>query len=160
LKELAQPPTEVRWPRPFEGGQAYEVADYIPVQWQVYGVPDGEWMACMPDVTSFIRLLEPLWRERWQRSGRTWSGRVTQLVGDVAFTLDIGGEELSLLDDADRKALTLRFHPATFIKLVFGWRPVSWATRQPATQIPEELLNITEALYPMDRIWFPPSDEF
>jgi hypothetical protein len=130
------------------------------VQWEIYCVPDGEWMAHVADMPTFVRPLELLWRQRWQRSGRLWSGQLTQIIADFTFTLEISGQELRLLDHAELGAPTLHLHPSTFTKLIFGWRSVAWALGQLETQIPPELIGVAETLYPTDRLWFPPTDEF
>ncbi len=152
--------TRLRWPRPFDTAQAYEVSDHLPVEWELYRVPDGEWMANVVDLSTLVRLLEATWRERWQRAERAWGGRLTQIIGDTSFTLVMDRQELRLLDQAEMDAPTLRLHPSTFTKLIFGWRPITWALSQLATEIPQELITVAEILYPLDRLWFPPSDEF
>jgi predicted N-acetyltransferase YhbS len=156
----AAAPTHLRWPWSFDTPQAYEVSDHLPVEWEIYRVPDGEWMARVVDLPTLVRLLEPAWRERWQRAERLWWGRLTQIIGNTAFTLEMDRQELRLLDQAELDAPTVRLHPSTFTKLIFGWRPITWALSQPATEIPQEVIPIAEILYPMDRLWFPPSDEF
>jgi len=160
VKVAANPPTTLRWPRPFDSPQAHEIADHLPVQWEIYCVADGEWMAHVADIPAFVRPLEALWRQRWQRSGRLWSGQITQSIADFTFTLEISGQELRLLDHAEIGAPTLHWHPSTFTKLIFGWRSVAWALNQPETQIPPELIGVAETLYPIDRVWIPPTDEF
>ena len=160
VMQLAAPPMELFWPRPFDHKETFEVADNLAVQWQVYGVPDGEWMACVPEISRLVGLLEAEWSERWRRCGRTWHGRLTQIVGDYAFTLEVEGDKLRLLEQVDLSATTLHLHSSTFLKLLFGWRSVAWAKRRPHTQIPEEVVALAEALYPTERLWFPPSDEF
>ena len=160
VQALGAPPTELRWPRPFESGHAHVIADHIPVQWQISAVPNGEWMACMPDIAAFVPLLAGLWQDRWQRAGRVRVGQLTQVVDGYAFTLEIDGPAVRLLDTANLDAPTVRLNAATFLKLVFGWRSIAWARQKATTLIPPELLPLCEALYPRDCIWFPPTDQF
>jgi hypothetical protein len=46
------------------------------------------------------------------------------------------------------------------VQVLCGYRPLSWAARQPGQQLPDALLPVLEVLLPLERLWMPASDEF
>lgn len=157
---LPDSPDALRWPLPLDALSAYLVADHLPMQWQVFCVPDGEWMAHITKLVDVIQALVPLWQARWYRACAAWSGQLTHQIGEYSFTLAFDQTSLELLASPVADAPLVVFSSEVFTTLVFGWRSVAWAMQQPGVAITADTQAVLDVLYPMERLWFPPSDEF
>ena len=87
------------------------------------------WMARLVNVPALAQAMLPEWQARWQRSLAHWSGDVSLMVSDEAFTLRIEGSDLQLLAAPSTTAKALLLTPGSFTQVVFGSCPIgaTWA---------------------------------
>jgi len=72
----------------------------------------------------------------------------------------VSGGGVERIEQAVGESLAARLSPQVFTQLLFGYRPVSWAARQPGQQLPEPLLPLLCALFPPEHSFIPGSDDF
>jgi len=118
------------------------------------------WMARLVNLPALTRAMLPEWQDRWQRSLAHWSGDVSLMVGDEAFTLRIEGSDLQLLAAPSTTAKALLLTPQAFTQLVFGFRPIGRVLQQSEHSLPSDLATVLTILFPTGQTWIPPSDWF
>lgn len=118
------------------------------------------WMARLVSLPALTRAMLPEWQARWQRSLAHWSGDISLLVGDEAFTLRISGTKLELLDALDITENTLSLTPQAFTQVVFGYCPIVRTLEQGQHSLPGELATVLTILFPTGQTWIPASDWF
>ncbi len=118
------------------------------------------WMARLVSLPVLAQALLPEWQARWQRSLAHWPGTISLHVGEEACTLHIDGTQLQLDSRPDAANETLQLSPQAFIQLVFGYRPVTWVTKQTGQLLKSDLLSVLGILFPTGHTWIPSSDWF
>lgn len=146
-----------------------EVVDISTWDWPTFGWAVHEqtfrhrhagWMARLVSVPALTRAMLPEWQARWERSLAHWSGDVSLLVGDEAFTLCITGSDLQLLDEPGTSVDALSLTPQAFIQALFGYRPIARVVQQREQSLPDDLLTVLSILFPAGHTWIPTSDWF
>lgn len=128
------------------------------VREQTFRHRHAAWMARLVNLPALTRAMLPEWQARWRRSLAHWSGDLSLIVGDEAFTLRIAGTDLQLLDEADVAQDALRLTPQAFTQAVFGYRPIARVIQQ--QPLPDDLLTVLNILFPTGNTWIPASDWF
>jgi predicted N-acetyltransferase YhbS len=118
------------------------------------------WMARLVNVPALAQAMLPEWQARWQRSLAHWSGDVSLMVGDEAFTLRIEGSDLQLLAAPTITAKALLLTPGSFTQVVFGSCPIGRVLQQRGHSLPSDLATVLTILFPTGRTWIPTSDWF
>jgi hypothetical protein len=118
------------------------------------------WMARLVSLPALTRAMLPEWQARWQRSLARWSGDLSLVVGDEAFTLRFVGTDLQLLDAPGTAANALSLTPQAFTQVVFGYCPIASAIQQRAYPLPGDLATVLTILFPTGQTWIPASDWF
>jgi hypothetical protein len=118
------------------------------------------WMARLVDLPALTRAMLPEWQARWQRSLAHWSGDVSLMVGDEAFTLRIEGSNLQLLAAPTTTAKALFLTPQAFTQVVFGFCSIGRVLQQREHSLPSDLATVLTILFPTGRTWIPTSDWF
>ena len=118
------------------------------------------WMARLVNVPALAQAMLPEWQVRWQRSLAHWSGAVSLMVGDEAFTLRIEGSDLQLLAAPSTTAKALLLTPGSFTQVVFGSCPIGRVLQQRGHSLPSDLATVLAILFPTGRTWIPTSDWF
>lgn len=118
------------------------------------------WMARLVSLPALLRAMLPEWQARWRSSLAQWSGALSLVVGDEAFTFRITGTDLQLMQRFDPAAPALSLTPQAFIQAVFGYAPLA-SIRQPRQHpLPDDLATVLAILFPTGQTWIPPSDWF
>lgn len=152
--------TEILWPLPPDSSTYYLLSDHLPLRSQITHTPDADWMARTAHIPTLIDALLPLWNERWQR---TRSGVLAFTIEDVPFLFGADAAGIHLLDPMTSSAHAARqitMSQQVFTQLLFGYRPISWAAKQPAQGIPEDLHPVLNILFPTTSAWIAGSDSF
>ncbi|MDQ2906166.1 MAG: GNAT family N-acetyltransferase [Chloroflexota bacterium] len=130
------------------------------VREQTFRHRNAGWMARLVSLPALTRAMLPEWQARWQRSLAHWSGDVSLVVGDEAFTLRIAGTHLYLLDAPDPTAQALLLTPQAFIQAIFGYAPIAGVLQQREPPLSNDLATVLTILFPSEQTWIPASDWF
>ncbi len=155
--------TEISWPLPPDSFTYYLLADALPLRSQATHMPDADWMARTGHLPTLIDALLPLWNERWQRSSPARPGVLALIIEDTPFLLGADTVGIHLLDPMTSSAHAARqiaVSQRVFTQLLFGYRPISWAAKQPGQVIPEDLHGVLDILFPKTSVWIAGSDAF
>jgi len=155
--------TNISWPLPPDSTTFYLLSDHLPLRSQVTHTPDADWMARTADISTLIDALLPLWNVRWQKNSPVRSGILALTIEDVPFLPGADAVGIHLLDPMTSSAhaarhITMSQH--VFTQLLFGYRPISWAAKQPKQIIPEDLHAVLDILFPKTQAWIAGSDAF
>jgi len=118
------------------------------------------WMARLVNLPALTRAMLPEWQDRWQRSLARWSGDVSLMVGNEAFTLRIEGSDLQLLATPSTTAKALLLTPQAFTQVMFGYCPITRAMQTNAHLLSSDLATVLTILFPTGQTCIPPSDWF
>lgn len=154
---------EVSWPLPTDSATFYLLSDHLSLRSQVTRTPNADWMARTAHMPTLIEALLPLWNERWQRYNVGRSGVLAVAIENESFLLGSDGVGIHLLDPMTSSAHAARQVTMTqqvFTQLLFGYRPVSWAAKQPGQVIPEDLHSLLDILFAETQAWIAGSDAF
>lgn len=154
---------EISWPLPADSATLYLLSDHLSLRSQVRHTPDADWMARTAHLPTLIDALLPLWNERWQRYNVGRSGVLAVTIDKEPFLLGSDGVGIHLLDPMTSSAHAARqitLSQQVFTQLLFGYRPVSWAAKQPGQSIPEDLYTILDILLAGTQAWIAGSDAF
>ncbi len=130
------------------------------VREQTFRHRNAGWMARLVCLPALTRAMLPEWQARWQGSLAHWSGDITLLVGDEAFTLRIANTHLQLLDVPSTTANALSLTPQAFIQVVFGYISIANVMQQSEHTLPNELATVLTILFPTGQTCIPASDWF
>ena len=130
------------------------------VREQTFRHRNAGWMARLVSLPALTRAMLPEWQARWQHSLAHWSGDVTMVVGDEAFTLRITGMRLDLLDASATNENTFVLTPQAFVQVVFGYRPIARLLQQQGYPLSIEMETVLSILFPTGQTWIPASDWF
>ncbi len=159
----AEGSVEISWPLPADAATFYLLSDHLPLRSQVTHTPDADWMARTAHMPTLIDALLPLWNERWQRYNVGRSGVLAVTIEKELFLLGSDGIGIHLLDPMTSSAHAARqitISQQVFTQLLFGFRPVSWAAKQPGQAIPEDLHGLLDILFARTQAWIAGSDAF
>ncbi len=140
-----------RWDNPTFGWAVRE---------QTFRHRNAGWMARLVNLPALTRAMLPEWQARWQRSLAHWSGDVSLIVGNEAFTLRITGTNLQLLDTPGTTANALLLTPQAFTQAIFGYSPIVKVIQQHEHPLPNDLATVLTILFPTGQTWIPTSDWF
>jgi predicted N-acetyltransferase YhbS len=170
---LAVDARELTWTLPPDGQAALLLADTLrtvnrgghepicaPLRVTVTVDPSAGWMARPGHLSLLIHQLAPLWGERWRSRGVPRSTTMTLLVDDDPYTLRLDGGVALVSEDYQGDGDAAILDAATFTRLVFGYRSVSWAAAVPGVHIPDSLQEPLATLFPPGGTWIPGSDVF
>ena len=175
LDAAPDPPAEIIWPLPGDSPTLYHLLDNITFphtsplppypQWyvvrsQMRHLPLAGWMARPAGLRLLVRELLPRWRLRQQHYIAHWPPTLALTVGGTTFLLEIRQGELQLVEQATASPESVHLSPEVFTQLLFGFRPATWAARQPGQQIPEDLIPLLEGLFPPGHTFVAASDAF
>lgn len=158
-----QPPQALYWPLPPTDPTYYFLTDHLPVRSRLLSFPDGGWMARPVHLPTLLQSLLPLWQQYWQERSRLidWSGILALTIDDHTSFLAITPESIQFTDRPSASTLHVTFSSSVFTKLIFAFRPVSWALLQPGREISEELVPVLNILFPSHyQAWQAGSDYF
>ncbi|MDQ2715103.1 MAG: GNAT family N-acetyltransferase [Chloroflexota bacterium] len=130
------------------------------VREQTFRHRNAGWMARLVSLPALTRAMLPEWQARWQRSLAHWSGDVSLVIGDEAFTLHIAGTHLHLSDAPDPTAQALVLTPQAFTQAIFGYTPLASVLQQREQPLSNDLATVLTILFPSGQTWIPASDWF
>jgi GNAT superfamily N-acetyltransferase len=130
------------------------------VREQTFRHRNAGWMARLVNLPALTRAMLPEWQARWQRSLANFSGDVSLMVGDEAFTFRIKGSDLQLLATPNITANVLLLTPGSFIQVMFGSCPIGRVLQQRGYSLPGDLATVLTILFPTGQTWIPTSDWF
>jgi predicted N-acetyltransferase YhbS len=175
LDAVADPPPELVWTAPPDAPTLYHLLDNMPfprraplppypnwyvVRSQMRHLPIAGWMARPGDLPTLVEHLLPRWRLRRQRYVGDWPGTLALVIGGQPFLLDARDGDLRLAAHAAAYTHAAHLSEEVFTRLLFGFRPVTWAAEQPGQSIAEEAIPLLEGLFPMGHTWIAASDAF
>jgi predicted N-acetyltransferase YhbS len=146
-----------------------EVVDVSTWDWPVFGWAMREqsfhhrhagWMARLVSLPALTQAMLPEWQARWQRSLAHWSGGISLMVGDEAFTLRLSGTNVHLLDEPGTSADALSLTPQAFVQAVFGYSSIARGIQQRGHPLPDDLATVLTILFPTGQTWISASDWF
>ena len=157
-----QPPQELNWPLPPTDLTYYFLADHLSVHSHLISSPNGGWMARPVHLPTLLQSLLPLWQQYWQERSRLmdWSGTFALTIDDHTSFLAITPDSIQFINGLSSSPLHVTLSSSVFTKLIFAFRPVSWAQIQPGQEIPEELISVLDILFPTNQAWVAGSDYF
>jgi predicted N-acetyltransferase YhbS len=158
LEIEADAASELYWPLPLTEITLHLLSDHLPVRSEMQSSPDDDWMARVASFSALLPALLRLWQTRWRRFD--WAGRITFKVDEQMYTVELSPEGVRLVDPVSEEGQRVVLSQQVFTQLVFGFRSVAWAAGQAGQQIPEELLPILGALFPLRQSGFAGSDYF
>lgn len=123
------------------------------VRKHTFGHRRAGWMARLVNLPALTRAMLPEWQARW-------SGDVSLLVGDEAFTFRFEGSDLQLLKASDTGANTFSLTPESFTQVVFGYCPITSAMQPNGPLVSDDLRTVLTILFPTGQTWIAPSDWF
>jgi GNAT superfamily N-acetyltransferase len=143
------------WDQPIFGWAVHE---------QTFRHRNAGWMARLVSLPALTRAMLPEWRARWQRSLANFSGEVSLVVDEEAFTIRIDGSQLQLLDAPSSTGQVIELTAQAFTQVMFGYAPIA-RVRQAQSQttqiqLPDDLERVLEILFPTGNTWIPTSDWF
>lgn len=118
------------------------------------------WMARLVNLPALTRAMLPEWQARWHRSLACWSGDVSLMVGDEAFTFRFAGMDLRVLETPDIGENTFSLTPQAFTQVVFGYCPITSVMQPNVPLLSDDLTTVLTILFPTGQTWIPPSDWF
>ena len=140
------------------------ILDNPPFFWvvreQVFRQRNTGWMARLVELSVLTQAMLPEWQARWHRSLAHWSGDISLIVANEAFTLRIAGTHLQLLDVPDLTASALSLTPQTFMQVVFGYFPIARVFQHSTHPLSDDLTRVLTILFPTGQTWIPTSDWF
>lgn len=172
---LVEPGTELIWPLPLDSRTYYTLADNLSIAdtsgWQnpqrgwavrgeTYAHRRAAWMGRIVSLRRVAEAMLPAWQERLERSGPAPLGTLVLRAGNEACAVEVAADGARLLDVAPVDAPVATLAPEQVAQLVFGYRPVSYLAAQPGADVPEPLVPVLDALFPVGRAWIPGSDSF
>jgi predicted N-acetyltransferase YhbS len=148
------------WPLPLTDTTYYLLGDHLPMRSEIESYPDGGWMARMVSFSALVQSLLPLWQDRWHKHHNAWTGDFVLAVDEQRCVIEITPSSVRLVDNLSIEKQEARFSQQVFTQLVFGFRPVSWATLQTSQRVPGELIPVLDVLFPCKQSWIAGSDYF
>ena len=140
------------------------ILDNPPFFWtvreQVFRQRNTGWMARLVSLPLLTQAMLPEWQARWHRSLAHWSGDISLIVANKAFTLRIAGTHLQLLEVSDPTVNALSLTSQAFIQVVFGYFPIARAFRDCNHPLSDDLIKVLTILFPIGQTWIPTSDWF
>ena len=130
------------------------------VREQTFRHRNAAWMARLVNLPVLTRGMLPEWQRRWEVALAHWTGDVTLVVGNKAFTLCIAGTKLDLLDTADGNEKDFVLTPQAFVQVVFGYCPIVRALQKQGYALSGEMESVLSILFPTGKTWIPASDWF
>jgi len=155
--------TDIVWPLPPDSPTFYLLSDSLALRSQTTHSPNADWMARTGHLPTLIAALLPLWNERWQQHSPTRSGVLAVTIENESFLLGADAMGIHLLDpmtSSAHAARHIKISQQVFTQLLFGYRPATWAIRQPGQSIPQELQPLLDILFPHTPAWIAGSDAF
>ena len=150
----SESPPLIRWPLPPDSLTYYDLADHLTLESRVHSCPSAGHMACPTHLPELFAGLLPLWRERWLRSARDWTGHLALEVGGESCQLELTRSDLIPSTTSAQEPHRVRLSPQVFARLVFGYRSVAWAAKQPGQLIPSEVAASLAVLFPPCPGWY------
>jgi hypothetical protein len=133
----------------------YLLADHIQLESMSRSIPNAEWMARIGSLPDLFAALLP----DWQASVDEHPAELRWNIGEAA--VEVRRKHRTLFcGPVTRGAQTIRLSQEIFTRLLFGYRPVAWAARQPGQDIPPALTSLVEQLFWSNHLFVPKSDEF
>jgi predicted N-acetyltransferase YhbS len=133
----------------------YLLADNIPLESINKSIPNAEWMARTASLPDLFTALLPA----WQAHADEHPAELRWIIGDMAVAVCRKHGQLFYTSPSNQM-LTLRLSQEIFTRLLFGYRPVTWAAGQPDQEIPSALQPLLDRLFRANRLFVPKSDEF
>jgi hypothetical protein len=172
---LDHPSEYLHWQTPPDSLITYWLADHVirldaasvrpvseiwSVRLQTDAHPDALWMARPADIQALARAMLPEWNRlvAAQRLLSAWQFDIH--VGAGVIALDYDGERLMLRATDSPAASAVHFSPEVFTKLLFGFRPLRWASAQPDQHFSDVAQRLVPVLFPPRVGWVPATDQF
>lgn len=160
LDAEAESPDELRWMLPLDASAFYLLADHFPLHSQIYSQPNQGWMARPVHLPTLFQSLLTVWQGRWQSSISSWSGNIALNVGNYTCFIELGIAEIHLSEHPLPGTHMVHLGAQVFTQLLFGHRPITWASAQPGQHIPDELIPVLSTLFPTSTGCIAGSDYF
>lgn len=172
---LVEPGTELLWPLPLDSRAYYALADNLSIAdtsgWQnpqrgwsirseTYAHRRAAWMGRIVSLRRVAEAMLPAWQERLERAESAPLGTFMLRAGDEACAVEVAADGARLLGSAPASVPVATLPPERLAQLVFGYRPVSYIATLPDADVPEPLVPVLGALFPVGRTWIPGSDAF
>jgi hypothetical protein len=126
------------------------------VREQTFQHRDAGWMARLVSLPAVTQAMLPEWQARWQHSLASWSGDITLIVGQEAFTLRLAGNELGLLHPPLPSAQALALTPQAFVQAIFGYRSIASLIQSDESPLSSDLATVLSILFPAGKTWIAP----
>jgi hypothetical protein len=160
VEQTPDAPKELVWPLPPDSPTLYLLADNLAVRSETHRDLNVGWMACAAHVPTLLLALIPLWQERMQQHPLAWSGILALEVDNITCNLEVHSGTLRMRESPCVPLESVRLTSHVFLQLLFGYRPLMWAVRQPAQWIPVSLLPLLAILFPQEPAWIAGSNSF
>jgi GNAT superfamily N-acetyltransferase len=157
-RSLDSGPTELRWPLPPGSPTHHHLADNLPVTSRTISRPDAGWMARPGDLGALFAGLLPVWRQRWERLRTQWAGQLGLETDGQRVCLELSDGALRRVDRLDKGGILVHLTAPVLAQLVFGYRPVAWATSRLDRTIPDPALAPLGVLFPTLPAWYAASN--
>ena len=160
LESETEPSEELWWTIPPHSLTYYLLTDHLPVRSEAYAYPNQGWMARHVHLPTLFQSLLPLWQMRWKQANSPWSGNIALNIDNHTCSLKLEPASLRFNEHASTHTVQVSLTPQVFTQLLFGFRPISWATLQPGQVIPTEIAPVLNLLFPTKQAWIAGSDYF
>lgn len=171
------PPQEIWWPLPPDSHTLHLILDNIlrvayagsretprhtwtPVRGEVVPLIEGGWMARTLDRSRLIAALLPRWQAHWRLRPAGWRGPFELVLGGERFTFQTTAQDLRLEEATSQQHPRIELDDETFLKLLFGYRNLRWASQQGRIVVASGLDALLHTLFPTEHVWIPRSDWF
>lgn len=172
---LVEPGTELIWSLPLDSRTYYVLADNLSIAdtsgwpnpqrgWAIraetYAHRRAAWMARIVSLRRVAEGMLPAWQERLERSGANPLGTFVLRCGDESSVIELAADGARLRESAPAAAPVATVPPERLAQLVFGYRPAEYIASLPGVDVPEALVPVLDALFPVGHTWIPGSDGF
>lgn len=127
---------------------------------QTFHHRNAGWMACLVNLSALTKAMLPEWQARWYRSLAHWSGYISIVVGNEAFTLRFDDRSLQLLNTPVISTDVLTLTPQAFVQAVFGYRSIAELVLLREQPLSCDLVTVLSILFPTGQTYIPASDWF
>jgi predicted N-acetyltransferase YhbS len=143
------------WSLGLQSWTYYLLADHIPLECVIESIPNAEWMGRTASLPALFAALLPAWQAR----ASDHPAALRWVIDDETVQVCRDQGQLRCAEVANNAPI-VQLTQTTFTSLLFGYRPVAWALRQPGQAIPPLLIPLIEQLFGPNRLFVPKSDEF
>jgi len=159
-KDDVKDKSTIRWSVPEDTFLFYHLVNHIPFRCERQPYYSADWMARVGDVDRLIENLLPLWSQRLADAQLEWPGILHLTIDQHPFALIKAQDDIRQTEIGEPILYDVKLTNQAFVQLCFGFRPVAWFAAQPEQTIPDEIVPLLEALFPLSPSWVAGSDFF